>query len=80
VLNINASAAAGNGINSAANVSAAIPVRPFKGMSDWSVMIFLHRHWEDSRRQKQQIFRFCEQQQHLPNLYYVQKNRALATT
>ena len=41
VLNINASAAAGKGITTAANVSAAIPVRAFKGMSALSVMIFL---------------------------------------
>ena len=41
MLNVNASAAAGNGITTAANVSAAIPVRAFKGMSALSVMIFL---------------------------------------
>src|SRR5215831_4726559 len=43
VVNVNASAAAGNGITITANVSAAIPVRAFKGMNDWSVMIFLRR-------------------------------------
>ena len=43
VLNVNASATAGNGITTAANVSAAIPLRAFKGMNDWSVMIFLRR-------------------------------------
>jgi hypothetical protein len=35
-------------IAATAAASAAIPVRAFKGMS---VMIFLRRHWEDSRRQ-----------------------------
>ena len=43
VLNINASAAAGNGIAIAANVSAAIPVRVFERMSVSSGMIFLRR-------------------------------------
>ena len=43
VLNVNASATAGNGITTAANVSAAIPIRAFEVMSDWSVMIFLRR-------------------------------------
>jgi hypothetical protein len=37
VLKKKASAAAGNGITTAAKVSAAIPVRAFKGMDDWSV-------------------------------------------
>jgi hypothetical protein len=45
------SAAAGNGITTAAKVSAAIPTRAFDGMSVSSVMIFLRRHWEDNRRQ-----------------------------
>ena len=44
VLNMNASAAAGNGITTAPNVSAAIPVRAFKGISLSSIMIFLRRH------------------------------------
>ena len=35
VLKKNESAAAGNGTTTAANASAAIPVRAFKGMSDW---------------------------------------------
>ena len=48
VLKTNASAAAGNGITTAANASAAITVRAFKG--NWSVMIFLRRPVEDSRR------------------------------
>src|SRR5262245_54126073 len=42
VLNTNASAAAGNGITTAANASAAIAVRAFEG-SDWGVMSFLRR-------------------------------------
>src|SRR5215475_14978977 len=43
VLKTNVSAAADNGIATAANVSAAIPVRALAGMSDWSIMIFLRR-------------------------------------
>jgi hypothetical protein len=39
-----------NAITTAANASAAIPVRAFKWMSVSSVMIFLRRPWEDSRR------------------------------
>jgi hypothetical protein len=46
VLNMNASAAAGNGIATAANASAAIPVRALKGISALSVMIFLRRLWK----------------------------------
>ena len=46
MLNVNASADAGNGATTAANVSAAIPVRAFKGMSASSVMIFLRRLWK----------------------------------
>src|ERR1700730_7381675 len=56
VLKTNASAAAGNGITTAANASAAIPVRAFKEKSASSVMIFLRRLWKivaikESRRQ-----------------------------
>ena len=43
VLNVNASATAGNGVAIATKRIAAIPVRAFEGMSDWSVMIFLRR-------------------------------------
>src|SRR6516162_9472900 len=43
VLNVNSSAAAGNGIINAANASAAIPVRAFKGIRVSSVMVFLRR-------------------------------------
>jgi hypothetical protein len=43
VLKKNGSAAAGNGIIIAANASAAIPVRAFKGISVSSVIIFLRR-------------------------------------
>src|SRR5262249_12802700 len=46
VLKKKPSAMAGSGIATAAKVSTAIPVRAFKGMNDWSVMIFLRRHWE----------------------------------
>ena len=46
MLKTNASAAAGNGITTTANVSAAIPVRVFKGMRASSVMIFLRRLWK----------------------------------
>src|SRR3984893_331926 len=46
VLKTNASAAAGNGITTATNVSAAIPVRAFKEKSASSVMIFLRRLWK----------------------------------
>jgi hypothetical protein len=46
VLKTNVSAIDGNGIITAANASAAIPVRAFEGMSDWSVMIFLRRLWK----------------------------------
>jgi hypothetical protein len=42
-----------DGVTTAANASAAIPVRAFKWMSVSSVIIFLRRHWEDSRRQQQ---------------------------
>src|SRR6266446_10899998 len=50
VLKTNGSAVAVNGIT-AANVTAAIPVRAFERMSASSVMIFLRRLAEDSRRQ-----------------------------
>jgi hypothetical protein len=46
VLKKKASAAAGNGITTAANANDAIPVRAFKGMNDWSVMTFLRRLWK----------------------------------
>jgi hypothetical protein len=46
VLKMKGSEAAGNGIATAANVSTAIPVRAFEGISAPSVMIFLRRLWK----------------------------------
>jgi hypothetical protein len=53
VLKTNSSAAAGNDITTVANVSAAIPVRAFEGMSASSVIDLPPSPVEDSRHQRE---------------------------